>query len=55
MKIGKTQVFSCDYTGIVSLLALFWGLGYELRGTSKEGAEQLEPHIQSIFHWLFSR
>jgi isoprenylcysteine carboxyl methyltransferase (ICMT) family protein YpbQ len=56
MKAGKNQssfvitlyLFSC-------LLALFWGRVYELMGIWKVGAVLLEPHVQYIFHWLFSR
>jgi hypothetical protein len=56
IKFGKNQ-FSTAITLELfpCLLALFWGLGYELRGICEEGDEQLELHVQSIFHWLFSR
>jgi hypothetical protein len=56
MKFGKGQ-FSPVITLVLfpCLRALFWWLGYELRGICKEGAEQLEPHVQCIFHWLLSK
>jgi hypothetical protein len=37
------------------LLAVFWGLVYELLGICKVGDELVEPYIQYIFHFLFSR
>jgi hypothetical protein len=39
----------------ICLLALFWGLVYELMGICKVGSKLVEPYIQYIFHFLFSR